>query len=252
MSLCYHQTFSVFNALSDGVRVMKNEFQFFGVLVVLYALLASLPYILFYQNVDLSDPAEVLEFIQNGDVPFVAIYAFYYILYAIFIIITLDKTHASFHDISFSEYPYISRAIKAVIPVIGLYILSMILTVLGLLLLIIPGIIVMLTLYLSIPAKLAENIGILAALDRSKDLTKGNRWAILGTVLVPVIPMVVVSLLLMTILLGDLQATGDVSPLFQFLNALVSSLFAVYFVVVMGVIYQQIVAERKFMADESY
>lgn len=151
MSNLYHQSFTVFNALADGFRVMKNEFSFFGILIILYAILASLPYVLFLD--DFSDPEIFFNLVEQGDFPFLIFYVFYYVLYGIVIIITLDKTHATYNDIEFENYPYISRAVKAVLPVIGIYIISMILSFLGFILLIVPGIIVFLTLYLSIPAK---------------------------------------------------------------------------------------------------
>jgi len=249
----YHQSFTVFNALGDGFKIMKNEFSFFGVLVITYAILAATPYILMFGEI--SSPEELLNYLEHGNFSFMLFYLFYYLLYGIVIIITLDKTHATYNDIDFNNYPYVARAVKAVFPIIGVYILSMILTFIGFLFLIIPGLIVLLTLYLAVPAKLAENIGIIDALKRSRELTNGNRWGILGTLLLPLIPIMIISFVITSIMLAGIQDTGDlfsINPIYLIFNAAFGSLTAVYFIVVMGVIYQQIVAERKTLEDESF
>lgn len=249
----YHQSFSVFNALGDGFKIMKNEFSFFGVLVITYAILAATPYIFMFGEI--SSPEELLNYLEQGNFSFTLFYLFYYLLYGIVIIITLDKTHAIYNDIDFNNYPYVARAVKAVFPVIGVYILSMILTFIGFIFLIIPGLVVVLTLYLAVPAKLAENVGIIDALKRSRELTKDNRWGILGTLLLPLIPIMIISFVIMSIMLTGIQDTGDlfsINPMYFIFNAAFGSLTAVYFIVVMGVIYQQIVAERKTLEDESF
>lgn len=252
----YHQSFSVFNALGDGFKIMKNEFSFFGVLVITYAILAAMPYIFMFNEI--SSPEEFLIYLEQGNFSFTLFYLFYlfyYLLYGIVIIITLDKTHATYNDIDFNNYPYVARAVKALFPIIGVYILSMILTFIGFIFLIIPGLVVLLTLYLAVPAKLAENIGIIDALIRSRELTKGNRWGILGTLLLPLIPIMIISFVIMSIMLMGIQDTGDlfsINPIYFIFNAAFGSLTAVYFIVVMGVIYQQIVAERKTLEDESF
>lgn len=253
MSQSYHQSFTVLNAFSDGFRIMKNEISFFGMLILIYATLGALPYLFIMDEI--SNPEQLLNYLEQGNFPFWAFYAFYYLLYGIIIIITLDKTHATYNEIDFNNYPYVTRALKAVLPIIGLYIVSIILSSIGFIFLIIPGIVIFLSLYLAVPAKLAENIGIVDALKRSRELTKGNRWGILGTIFLPMIPIMIVSFAIMSLMLTGIQETGDlfsISPTHLILNVVFGSVTAVYFIVIMGVIYQQIVAEKKTLEDESF
>lgn len=250
----YHQSFTVFNALGDGVKIIKNEFSFFGVLILIYSSMTILSYMFFGDNY--SNPEAMYDFINDNSATLVILNVVAYALYGIITIITLDKAHASYNNIDFNEYPYLTRAIKVLIPVVVIYILSMLLTILGTFLLIIPGIIVFLTLYLSIPAKLSENIGIIESLKRSATLTKGNRWGILGTILVPVIPIMIMSFLFASNLMSNFQEDGNfppvIDPTYYYLYSIFGAIITVYFVVVMGVIYQQIVAERKTLEDESF
>ena len=55
---------------------------------------------------------------------------------------------------------------------------------LGFLLLVVPGIMLILRWSAALPALVVERAGILGSLGRSRDLTRGHRWAILGFLLV--------------------------------------------------------------------
>lgn len=54
---------------------------------------------------------------------------------------------------------------------------------LGLIALILPGIFILLMLCVAVPACILEDLSPIAALKRSRDLTRGNRWRLLGLVL---------------------------------------------------------------------
>lgn len=54
----------------------------------------------------------------------------------------------------------------------------------GFLLLVIPGVMLLLRWSVAIPALVVERTGVLGSLGRSRDLTQGHRWAILGFLLV--------------------------------------------------------------------
>ena len=56
--------------------------------------------------------------------------------------------------------------------------------VIGFVLLVLPGLMVMVVLWVTIPAVVSERLGPLAAMKRSHELTRGHRWSILGVVLV--------------------------------------------------------------------
>jgi hypothetical protein len=71
--------------------------------------------------------------------------------------------------------------------------------VLGAVLLIVPGIILFTMWSVALPANTVESTGILASLSRSQELTRGRRWRVFGTVLVPILISAVTSWLLMGI-----------------------------------------------------
>ena len=68
-------------------------------------------------------------------------------------------------------------------PVLGLAILFMLGTWLGLMLLIIPGLILMTRWYIAAPACVVERVGPLASMRRSAELTKGHRWKVFGAMI---------------------------------------------------------------------
>ena len=57
------------------------------------------------------------------------------------------------------------------------------LTFLGLIAFILPGIFILLMLCVALPACILEGLSPIAALKRSRELTRGNRWSLLGLVL---------------------------------------------------------------------
>ena len=69
--------------------------------------------------------------------------------------------------------------------------------VLGAVLLIIPGIILFTMWSVALPANTVERTGILASLSRSQELTRGRRWRVFGTILVPIVLSAVTSWILL-------------------------------------------------------
>jgi hypothetical protein len=69
-------------------------------------------------------------------------------------------------------------------PLLGLAIIGGIAMLIGFVLLIVPGIILYLMWSVAAPALVEERLGIGAALGRSRALTKGARWTILGLLLI--------------------------------------------------------------------
>lgn len=74
-------------------------------------------------------------------------------------------------------------SLPLILPVIGIYILSIIAISVGMILLFVPGLIAMCMLSIAVPAEVAERPGVIGALSRSADLTRGHRWAIFGLLL---------------------------------------------------------------------
>lgn len=66
---------------------------------------------------------------------------------------------------------------------------------LGLVFFIIPGLLLFVRWSVGLPALLRENLGVSEAMGRSRDLTEGNRWRILGLALLIWVPFLLVMLL---------------------------------------------------------
>jgi hypothetical protein len=78
----------------------------------------------------------------------------------------------------------LATGFSRMLPVFGVAILVGIIVGIGSLLLIVPGIIAMCVLYVAMPASVIEKPGIMGALSRSSELTRGYRGSIFGIVLI--------------------------------------------------------------------
>jgi uncharacterized membrane protein len=87
----------------------------------------------------------------------------------------------------------LSAAMKSFIPLVITGILAGLGAYFGLFLLIVPGVILFVMWSVAIPVVVVEGVGPVAALGRSRALTKGSRWAIFGLSLVALILVSVIS-----------------------------------------------------------
>jgi hypothetical protein len=87
-----------------------------------------------------------------------------------------------------------SAALRSAVPLVLTSILATLGVVLGSILLVIPGLILLVMWSVAIPVVVVEGLGPVAALGRSRALTKGSRWAIFGLTLVALILMYVITL----------------------------------------------------------
>ncbi|MHA1537935.1 MAG: hypothetical protein ACTSUD_10300 [Alphaproteobacteria bacterium] len=78
----------------------------------------------------------------------------------------------------------LSRGLAMVFPVLGVAILSALAILLGTILLIVPGFIVLTILYVAVPAAVVERPGVINAMSRSAELTKGYRWPVFGIIVI--------------------------------------------------------------------
>lgn len=72
----------------------------------------------------------------------------------------------------------INTGVALIFPVVGVSALAGIATFLGMLAFVIPGVIVMIVLWVAIPAAVIERQGVFKSLSRSANLTSGYRWKI--------------------------------------------------------------------------
>jgi hypothetical protein len=78
----------------------------------------------------------------------------------------------------------LSTGLRVFFPMIGITILTVLGVVLGFILLIVPGIMLALRWSVGIPVRIMEGPGVLKAMGRSAELTRGHRWAIFGVLIV--------------------------------------------------------------------
>ncbi len=126
----------------------------------------------------------------------------------------------------------LSIGLRFFLPLIGVGIIVGIGVVLGLILLIVPGVILGMMWSVAGPAVVVERQGVFAALRRSAELTKGARWKILGLALV-----VVVAYWLLSTILGFIGLASDSTSLagaFSVSNLLGSVIVGTLFNAVMG------------------
>ena len=100
----------------------------------------------------------------------------------------------------FSLGAALSRCLARIWPILGTSLLVSLIAGVGTLLLIVPGFIALLMLYVAVPACVVEGLGPAASLGRSAELTKGFRWKILGLILLVSLISIICSLLVTFIL----------------------------------------------------
>ena len=135
----------------------------------------------------------------------------------------------------------IARGLPMIIPVIGVSFIYMLLTILGLIALVVPGIIVSVIYAVAVPVAVVERPGVFMSLVRSAALTSGNRWRVFGVGLVifgiwgvvGVINGLVMSAVGVDIFeAGPYSASIPVGLMSYFLEAFIIALGAVFTVVI--------------------
>ena len=86
----------------------------------------------------------------------------------------------------------LNTSLRYILPLLGLAIIVAIGVFLGMIFLLIPGIIISILWSVAAPALVAEKRGVFASLQRSRDLTRGHRWAIFGLMVIYVIASLIV------------------------------------------------------------
>jgi uncharacterized membrane protein len=134
--------------------------------------------------------------------------------------------HSEGRVASFGET--IQAGLTVVIPLILAAILSSLGIVVGMLFLLVPGIMLYCAWLVVAPAVVEEKLGPIAALKRSRDLTRGARWNVFGVVLILVVAQWILSAILGYIAAATM-AVDVTSP--NILNAMPSSYLALQAVV---------------------
>ncbi len=100
----------------------------------------------------------------------------------------LNDAPAGFGDL-------LAAGLRSILRVLATSIVTGLIIAVGMLLLLVPGVIATVILYVAVPAAVIEGRGVGEAMNRSAALTKGSRWQIFGAALLIGLIMIGVSLL---------------------------------------------------------
>ncbi|GGZ24232.1 hypothetical protein [Asticcacaulis endophyticus] len=178
--------FTIGNTLNEGFGLLSQylgKIAIAGLLVYVLPMVAAVLGLFFSYGFDIQKPELQIE--QGIYLPF-GIYMLVSIIAALLSISVLtDIIIKGEARQPFSLGASIGRGFANMIPLIIVGLLSTVLIMVGFILLIIPGFIVMLGLYVATTVYIAEpGIGVIGALKRSWELTKGHRWQIFLILLV--------------------------------------------------------------------
>ena len=89
----------------------------------------------------------------------------------------------------------LSTGLRHFLPILAIVILMTLGVIVGMVLLIIPGIILAIMWIVAVPVRVVENTGVIESLNRSRELTYGNRWKIFGLFVIFLILVTLISML---------------------------------------------------------
>jgi uncharacterized membrane protein len=90
----------------------------------------------------------------------------------------------------------VRRGLSRFWSIIGLAILATLGITVGIILLIVPGIMLAIRWSVALPACVVENLGPLAAMRRSAELTKGHRWKIFGVFILILVIVLIAAMII--------------------------------------------------------
>jgi hypothetical protein len=142
----------------------------------------------------------------------------------------------------------VSRGIATLVPVFDAALLMTLGFTVGLVLLIVPGIILFTMWWVTIPAIVAERVGVIAAFGRSRRLTEGRRWAILGLFVIIIVIRQLAGLLVGAVFGMLFGVAGGMSRLIEAAvvgGLIVGILFSAYLAVATAVGYFYLRADKE-------
>ncbi len=191
--------FSFGNVFSDSFSVLGRNFGKFFLLAVLF----TIPAQLYSQFV--AQPA-----MMGGGLN---IHFFLSILIGLLMngILTVALVYGTIRDLQGQPADFaalLARGLQLIGPTILVILVASLAVVVGLVLLVVPGIIVAVILWVTLPAAVIEQPGVIASLNRSATLTKGHRWEIFGILVVLVVAQIVLVLIIGLVIGGIFLSSG--------------------------------------------
>jgi len=213
--------FRVGAVLGRGFSILAGNILPFGAI----AILITIPYILvspLMERVSTDRPGLLVAFVV-GFVSLILLLGY---------LTTAAISFGTFQDLNGQRARAIdcfSRGVVLIFPILGVAILMSLAVMLGIVLLIVPGLIAMTILWVAIPVAVVERPGVIASLQRSAELTRGYRWQIFGIILLLSAIETVIGLIAGEIIPGDpgtmpaLIVDGIVTAFFIALGAVIAT-----------------------------
>jgi len=239
--------FSIGRVIGDSFGVLARNIVSFGILSLLIGLIGLVAGFLFLDTEQLeaaqNDPAALEAAMQNFNWWALALTGL--IMIIVNVLTQAAIIYGTFQDLRGQKAGIgdcIARGLGSVVPVIIGSILLSLGIMIGLIFLIVPGIILALMWWVYVPAIVVEGKGIIEAFGRSRELTRGRRWHILGLVIVLLILMIVVSLIVNFLVVIISMQGGVAADIISYIfNALVTA----YISVLVAVGYYYLRAEKE-------
>jgi hypothetical protein len=140
---------------------------------------------------------------------------------------------------TFSLGDSLQIALRRLLPMLGIATCTTIVTALGAVLLIVPGLMLLCMYWLSTPVCVAEQAGVFTSMSRSSFLTKGYRWQVFGMILL----IGGIGAVLIAIVGAAFAWTGPTVALIARLA--LSAIISAFNGVVMGVLYYELRAAKE-------
>lgn len=222
-------------AISIGAVVKRSFAIFFANLVPfgILALILLLPNLFF--NFALLSPVGV----SIGGVEILIYIVLYLVLYYLLMGTLVYGTVAQMRGQPASMGLIVSRGLASLLPLVVIAVATVVATLIGFMLLIVPGIFVIVVLSVTIPAYVVERPGIVNSFKRSMELTKGNRWRVLGVLAVLVVIFAVIGFVV-SFVTNILAAIGLGLTLGIIANYIVSALTTAIGAVAAAVLYHDL------------
>jgi hypothetical protein len=231
--------FSIGRVIGDSFGVYARNFVSFSILALLIGLVDLLFNLFFVASLTsgaAQDPSQ-MDPTQINWMPM--------ILGGLISIIVGTIIYGTFQDLRGQKASIgdcIARGLSSIVPVIvGSILLSLAVSI-GFMLVIVPGLILLVMWWVYVPAIVVEGKGIIGAFGRSRELTRGRRWHILGILVLVGIVMIAISWVIGNVMLAD--PTGGLSA-GSIVLYLFSSLVTAYSAVLAAVGYYYLRAEKE-------
>jgi uncharacterized membrane protein len=153
-----------------------------------------------------TDPDASFDSSTFGEPNFMADYSaisigFGLVSYILSLLLQASLVRATIEDLNGKQPSFgdcIAKAISLFLPTFAIALLVGLGVGLGFLLLIVPGIMLALRWSVAVPALVQERLGVFGSMARSRDLTKGSRWALFGLFVILLVASIAIELALGT------------------------------------------------------